>query len=105
MLKGAHLGRGCICSACAVINKEIPPYAVVAGVPAKIIAVKFSKDQIIEHEKKIYKPEERFTDSYLDILFEMYFKDKKVYGTSDLKEEDLIKLEKYKSRKGVNYVV
>ena len=88
MLKGSHCGRGCICAANSLINKEIPPYAVVAGCPAKIVAVKFSIEQIIEHEKKLYKEEERLSISFLSDLFEKYYVGKKVFGTNLLTEED-----------------
>ena len=54
LLSGTHLKRGCIVGAGAVVNKEYPPYSVVAGVPAKIIASKFTLEQIIKHEQKLY---------------------------------------------------
>lgn len=37
ILPGVHIGAGCIIAANAVVTKDIPPYCVVAGVPAKII--------------------------------------------------------------------
>lgn len=104
LLKGAHLGRGCICAACSLINREIPPYAVVAGSPAKIVAVKFSKEQILEHEKKLYKPEERFSEQYIDELFDKFYKDKKIFGTSELSEKDIAKLDKFKEKRGFDYI-
>ena len=61
LLAGTHIGRGCIVGACSLLNKEYPPYAVLAGSPAKIIAVKFSIEQILEHEKALYEENERFT--------------------------------------------
>jgi acetyltransferase-like isoleucine patch superfamily enzyme len=36
-LDGAHVGTGCVIAAGAVVRGEIPPYAVAAGVPAKVI--------------------------------------------------------------------
>lgn len=83
LLAGSHLGRGCIVGAGSMVNKKIPPYAVVAGCPAKIIAVKFSIPQIIEHEEALYPEKERFSLEYLHDLFETYFEGKKVFGTSD----------------------
>ncbi|MBO5721054.1 MAG: hypothetical protein J6R61_05980 [Bacteroidales bacterium] len=70
-----------------MVNKEIPPYAVAVGTPAKIIAAKFTIEQILEHEKLLYPEEKRFTKEYLEELFETYYKDKRTIGvTSDLKE-------------------
>lgn len=85
LITGAKLGRGCIVAAGALVNKEVPPYAVVAGIPARIIAVKFSKEQILQHESVLYQEEERFNKSEIDSLFDNYFIGQKVYGLqSDL---------------------
>lgn len=88
LLAGAHLGRGCVVGAGSLVNKEIPPYAVVVGCPAKIIAVKFSIPQIIEHEKSLYIEEERLSKEYLENLFEKYFADKKVFGKTCVFDDD-----------------
>ena len=37
ILHGVHIGEGAVVAAGAVVTKDIPPYAIVAGVPAKII--------------------------------------------------------------------
>jgi acetyltransferase-like isoleucine patch superfamily enzyme len=37
ILKGVHIGKGAIVAACSVVTKDVPPYTVVAGNPAKII--------------------------------------------------------------------
>lgn len=37
ILKGVHVGKGVIIGAGAVVTKSIPDYAIVGGVPAKII--------------------------------------------------------------------
>lgn len=73
ILSGTHISRGCVVGACSLVNREIPPYAVVVGSPAKIIASKFTLEQILEHETKIYAPNERFTREYLENLFLNYY--------------------------------
>lgn len=83
VLAGVNVGRGSVIGAGSIVTKDIPPYAVVAGNPAKIIAVKFSIPQIIEHEKALYPEKERFSLEHLHHLFETYFEGKKVFGTSD----------------------
>ena len=99
VLSGANLGRGCVVGANSVVNKPVPPYAVVGGVPAKILAVKFSIDQIIEHEKALYPESERFSREYLESLFDEYFRDKKVFGTSEgIDEQALATLERIKQQ-------
>ncbi|MGN0014328.1 MAG: CatB-related O-acetyltransferase [Candidatus Gastranaerophilaceae bacterium] len=45
--KGVTVGDGAVIAANAVVTKNVPPYAVVAGVPTKIIKYRF-EDDIIE---------------------------------------------------------
>jgi maltose O-acetyltransferase len=37
ILKGVTIGRGAVVAAGAVVTKDVPPYTIVAGVPAKVI--------------------------------------------------------------------
>lgn len=71
-----------------MVRSDIPPYAIAVGVPAKVVGVKFSKEQIIEHEKKLYKPEERFSEKELDDLFSTKYCNLKVLGTSYISNDD-----------------
>jgi acetyltransferase-like isoleucine patch superfamily enzyme len=36
-LDGVHVGTGCVIGAGAVVTKDLPPYSVAAGVPARVI--------------------------------------------------------------------
>ena len=88
MMSGTTMGRGSVAAAGAVVNKPIPPYAVVAGVPAKIIASVFTKEQIIEHEKCLYPENERMSLQELDELFDKYFEGKKSIGIEGMTDAD-----------------
>lgn len=37
ILPGVHIGRGAVVATCAVVTKDVPPLAIVAGVPARVI--------------------------------------------------------------------
>lgn len=43
---GLHIGNGSIIAAGAVVTKDVPPYAIVGGVPAKIIRYRFTDEEI-----------------------------------------------------------
>ena len=92
LLSGALVGRGAVIGAQSLVNKEIPPYAVAVGAPAKIIASVFSIEQIMEHERRLYKPEERFSREYLEDLFSKFYDGKKSIGKSDMSDEDRKKI-------------
>ncbi len=60
ILKGVRLGRGSIVAAGAVVKKEVPPYTIVAGVPAKVIAIRFGNlETISRHDHALYPPNKR----------------------------------------------
>mgnify|MGYP000928569106 CR=1 FL=1 len=46
IMSGVHIGRGAVIGAGAVVTKDIPPYAVAVGVPAKVIKYRFDPEII-----------------------------------------------------------
>ncbi len=46
ILSGVHIGQGAVVAAGAVVSKDVPPYAIVGGVPAKVIRYRFEKSSI-----------------------------------------------------------
>ena len=65
ILKGVHVGRGSVIAAGSVVTHGIPPYAVVGGVPTKVIRFRWSLDEILAHEAEIYPKEKRLSLEYL----------------------------------------
>lgn len=46
IMQGVHIGDGAIIGTRAVVTKDVPPYTIVAGIPAKEIKKRFSEDTI-----------------------------------------------------------
>lgn len=74
IMSGVHIGQGAIVAASAVVTKDIPPYAIVGGIPAKVIKYRFEPEMIEELLKIDYsevtksKIEEHIDDLYEDLI-------------------------------------
>lgn len=65
LLEGVTIGDGAILATGAVITKDVPPYAIVGGVPAKIIRYRFEPAQISELLKyKWWEKDEKWIRSH-----------------------------------------
>lgn len=52
IMPGVTIGKGVLCAAGSVVTRDVPDYSIVAGVPAKIVAV---VDPVDGHKKMIDK--------------------------------------------------
>lgn len=77
ILAGVTIGRGCTIGAGAVVTKDMPPYTVCIGVPAKPVKFKWTLLEILQHEEMLYPVNERFTTQQLE---EIADKAKEKYG-------------------------
>lgn len=55
LLSPLRVARGAIVAAGSVVVKDVPPYAIVAGNPAKTIKMRFSPEQIELHDQILYR--------------------------------------------------
>ena len=71
ILSGVHIGQGAVVAAGSVVAKDIPPYAIVGGTPARVIKyrcgeqrikellcldyTKLTDEMIKQHEKELYE--------------------------------------------------
>lgn len=70
ILSGVKIGQGAVIAAGAVVAKDVPPYAVVGGVPAKILHYRFSDDLIDELLKVDYAQlDESVVEKHIEDLY------------------------------------
>lgn len=70
ILSGVHIGQGAIVAAGSVVTKDVPPYAIVGGVPAKVLKYRFSHELIAELLKVDYgKLTEAMIREHIDDLY------------------------------------
>jgi virginiamycin A acetyltransferase len=46
VLPGVTIGHGAVVAAASVVARDVPPYAVVAGNPARVVRSRFSEDDV-----------------------------------------------------------
>ncbi|CAI3403290.1 CatB-related O-acetyltransferase [Enterococcus cecorum] len=81
IMQGVSVGNGAVIAAGAIVTKDVPPYAIVAGVPAKIIRFRFT-DEIIEKLQRL-----RWWDkdvSWIEKNVNLFHRD--IYSVEDLNE-------------------
>ena len=55
ILSGVKIGKGSIIAAGSVVTKDIEPYTISGGNPAKFIKYRFTNEEIVQHELLIKK--------------------------------------------------
>lgn len=70
ILSGVHIGQGAVIAAGAVVTRDVPPYAIVGGIPAKILKYRFTAP-VIEYMLTLDYSEldEYMVKSHIDDLY------------------------------------
>lgn len=55
ILKGVTIGEGAVVAAGSLVNKDVPDYAICAGVPAKMIRYRFEGEALEEHKRLLMR--------------------------------------------------
>ena len=77
ILSGVHIGQGAIVAAGSVVTKDVPPYAIVGGSPAKVIRYRFDEKMIEKLMKIDYaKLDEKLIKEHIDDLYMVLNNDK-----------------------------
>lgn len=70
IMSGVHIGQGAVIAAGAVVTKDVPPYAIVGGVPAKAIRYRFETEIIKELLRLDYsKLNEKMIKEHINVLY------------------------------------
>jgi acetyltransferase-like isoleucine patch superfamily enzyme len=59
LLRGISIGNGAVVGAGAIVTKDVPPYAIVVGVPAKVLRYRFDEGERVIHEAMLAQPTKR----------------------------------------------
>lgn len=73
LLPNVIVGRGSIVGSGSVCRKSVPPYSIVMGNPAKVVGFKYTVDEILEHEAKLYPMQERLSKQVLEKNYQRHY--------------------------------
>ena len=89
IMSGVTIGQGAVIAAGAVVTKDVPPYAIVGGVPANVIKYRFSEELIRELLKVDYSDlSEDAIKNHIGELYQNFTKADQLYWLPKKNKED-----------------
>ena len=88
LLPGVTIGRGSTIAAGSVVTKDIPPYCVAGGVPARVIKFYWSIETVLEHEKKCYSIQERYSKEKLEEIYNNFITNCDIHSNNILRSNE-----------------
>ena len=73
IMSGVHIGQGAIVASRALVTHDVPPYAIVGGVPAKVIKYRFPNET-----SALYRPIDKLKKTEIEEQFKWFPKKKNV---------------------------
>jgi acetyltransferase-like isoleucine patch superfamily enzyme len=59
ILKGITIRRGSVVAAGSLVTKNVPPYCIYGGLPAKMMKHRFTQSEVMAHEQVLYSPDKQ----------------------------------------------
>ena len=72
IIEGVRIGNGAIVATGAVVTKDVPPYAIVGGVPAKTIRYRFTEEQIsFLEQSKWWEKDDEWLEQHANLFIDI----------------------------------
>lgn len=69
----AEIGRRAMIASNAVVKRQVPPYSIVMGNPARVVGFRYTPDVIVEFEEENYPENERISLETLEDNYQKYY--------------------------------